>query len=217
LREKYTAPGFRLSAFHCPHCEVYAHQNWFGIGRFNLVGEIRISFEAYIEGLYASVCSRCKNYALWHGTEMIYPLSSNAPLPSTDMPKTVKEDFDEARKIVNASPRAAAALLRLALQKLMIHLGEKGKDLNDDIGSLVEKGLPAKIQKALDSVRVIGNNAVHPGEIDLKDDMHTAIALFELTNMIVDVMITQPKKVEEVYSKIPESAKEAIKKRNEHK
>jgi len=212
LKQKYTAPGFGLDAFHCPRCQAYAHQNWFNIARYK-----HRTFDRYVEGLSVSVCSRCEDYALWLGTSMIYPAFSNAPLPTEDMPKDVKEDFDEARNIVNASPRAAAALLRLTLQKLMVHLGEKGEKLDDDIGSLVRKGLPDKIQKALDSVRVIGNNAVHPGQIDLKDDSATAITLFELLNMIVDVMITQPKKVEEVYSKIPQSAKEAIKKRNEHK
>lgn len=74
--------------------------------------------------------------------------------------------------------------------------------------------MPEKIQKALDSVRVIGNNAVHPGQIDLKDDTDTAISLFKLLNMIVEIMITQPKKVDEIYGKLPTSAKEAIKKRD---
>ena len=66
----------------------------------------------------------------------------------------------------------------------------------------------------MDAVRVIGNNAVHPGEIDLKDDRETATALFELLNMIVEVMITQPKKVDQIYDKIPQGAKEAIEKRD---
>ena len=135
-------------------------------------------------------------------------------MPSEDMPEDVKEDFLEARNIVMDSPRAAAALLRLALQKLMIHLGEKGKNLNEDIANLVKKGLPQKIQKALDVVRVIGNNAVHPGEIDLRDDKETALALFELINMIVEVMITQPKQVDELFGKLPDGAKEAIERRD---
>jgi hypothetical protein len=130
------------------------------------------------------------------------------------MPTNVKEDFIEARNIVNASPRAATALLRLALQKLMVHLGESGKNINDDIANLVKKGLSPTIQKALDAVRVVGNNAVHPGELDLKDDNETAVALFGLVNLIVNARITQPKEVDELYSKIPTGAKEAIEKRD---
>jgi len=145
---------------------------------------------------------------------MLYPISSVAPLPAKDMPNDAKKDFEEARNVVGSSPRAAAALLGLALQELMIHLGEKAENLNDDIASLVKKGLPQKIQRALDGIRVIGNNAVHPGQIDLKDDKQTAITMFELMNTIVEVMITQPKQIDEIYGKLPKSAKDAIEERD---
>ena len=209
MNEKYVAPKFDADGFHCPHCGIYAHQKWYDTGRHS--GTVRYG---HIEGLTISICGRCNGYAIWLQTKMLYPIGSVAPLPTEDMPQDVKEDFSEARNVVNASPRAACALLRLALQKLMLHLGEKGKDLNDDIASLVKKGLPVRIQEALDAFRVIGNNAVHPGQIDLKEDTEMAITLFELVNMIVDVMITQPKKVSEIYAKIPESTKEAIGKRD---
>ena len=145
---------------------------------------------------------------------MIYPLSSIAPLPEDDMPEDSKNDYNEARNIVNQSPRAACALLRLSLQKLMVALGEKGDNLNTDIGNLVKKGLPEGVQQALDCVRVIGNNAVHPAELDLKDDSETAIALFELLNMIVNYMITKPKQVNALYNKLPKGAKDAIAQRD---
>jgi len=153
--------------------------------------------------------------ALWIGSSKIFPPTSDAPPPSEDMPDYVAADFSEARDIANRSPRAACALLRLAVQKLVSHLGEKGENLNDDIGRLVKKGLPEKIQKALDAVRVIGNNAVHPGELYLKDDFETANTLFSLVNMIVEVMVTQPKEVDKIFEKIPIKQKEQIKQRDE--
>ena len=171
--------------------------------QYVLQGDISVSF-----------CSRCKDYALWHGSDMTYPTFLTSPPPVQDMPTDVKKDYLEAGSVLRLSPRSAAALLRLAIQKLMIHLGENGKDLNDDVASLVKKGLPEKIQKALDSIRVVGNNAVHPGQLDIKDDQNTALALFELSNVIVDVMITKPKKIDEIYRKIPDSAREAIAKRD---
>jgi len=209
MREKYAPPGFMKDAFNCPHCGAYAHQLWYKGAK-----EDRYT-SSKVKGLSISFCERCGRYAIWVHERMVYPSFSIAPLPVEDMPENIKEDFLEARNIVNASPRAAAALLRLALQKLMIHLGEKGENLNEDIANLVKRGLPAKIQKALDAVRVIGNNAVHPGKIDLKDDVETATALFELLNMIVEVMITQPKRINEIYSKIPESTRKAIERRNQ--
>ena len=211
MAEKYEAPAFKKDGFHCPHCGVWAHQAWVEAYRRS-PGEVH-GWEQ-VEGLTFSICWKCKGYALWLNQKMIYPEASNAPLPSEDLPADVKEDFGEARNVVNASPRSAAALLRLALQKLMIELGEKGKNLDEDIGNLVEKGLPEKIQKALDVVRVIGNNAVHPGQIDLRDDAETAIVLFELLNMIVESQIAQPKRVDEIFGRLPEGAKKHIKKRD---
>jgi Domain of unknown function (DUF4145) len=82
----------------------------------------------------------------------------------------------------------------LAVQKLCAVLGESGKNINDDISSLVTKGLPVQIQEALDIVRVIGNEAVHPGQIDLNDDPATAASLFELVNLIIEERISEPKK-----------------------
>jgi len=142
---------------------------------------------------------------------MIYPLVGTVPDPNEDLPVDVKEDYIEARNIVNLSPRGAAALLRLAVQKLCIHLGEKGKNINEDIKSLVQKGLPETMQQALDSVRVIGNNAVHPGQIDLKDNLDTAYKIFGFINIICEMLISQPKKIKEFYEmKIPEDLRNEI-------
>jgi hypothetical protein len=148
-------------------------------------------------------------------SELIYPLSTGAPLANSDLPDDVKTDYEEARKILSLSPRGAAALLRLAIQKLCVHLGEKGENLNDDIAHLARtKSIPDKIVKALDVVRVIGNNAIHPGQMDLKDNTQTAGKLFELVNIIGDVTITQPKNVDQLYSSLPQPQKEAIVKRD---
>lgn len=157
-----------------------------------------------------SLCSHCKQYAFWNKDKMVYPVVSLAPLPSDDMPEEVKADYVEAASIVETSPRASSALLRLALQKLMPHLGEKGNKIDDDIGSLVKKGLSTEIQEALDVVRVIGNESVHPGELDLKDDKETAYFLFELVNIIIEDRITKLKKINTLYNKLPQSKLDGI-------
>jgi len=105
-------------------------------------------------------------------------------------------------------------MLRLALQKLCIELGEKGKNINDDIASLVKKGLDARIAKALDIVRIVGNSAVHPGEIDFTDKDETVLELFKLIDVITTAMISQPKKIEELFGKLPAGSREAVKKRD---
>ena len=97
----------------------------------------------------------------------------------------------------------------------MVHLKQDGKDLNENIGNLVAAGLDQKVQRALDLVRVIGNNAVHPGVIDLKDDKATAIKLFGLVNIIIETTITREKHINELFeTAIPDAAKAQIEKRD---
>ena len=146
---------------------------------------------------------------------MVFPTSSPAPPPNADLPSDIQDDFNEARRIVTQSPRGASALLRLCVQKLCKHLGEDGCHINSDIATLVSKGLPVKVQQALDTVRVVGNNAVHPGQIDIKDDVDTASALFHLINVICEVMISQPKEVDALcQTLIPQTQRDAIAKRD---
>ncbi len=105
-------------------------------------------------------------------------------------------------------------MLRLVMQKLMDELGQTGKNLNDDIAALVSNGLPAEVQKMLDYCRVIGNHAVHPGEIDVNDSPEIAANLFRFINLIVEDRITRAKQIEEAYAKLPEGAREQIEKRD---
>jgi hypothetical protein len=207
----YTPPEYNKTAFNCPICGAFAKQMWTQMRIINSSEQ----YNASVEDPKISVCNHCSGFSIWKNKKLICPNTGTAPLPNIDMPNDVAADYDEARNILNLSPRGAAALLRLAIQKLCIHLGGKGKDLNSDIGQLVKNGLPEKLQKALDSVRVIGNNAVHPGKIDLKDDIKTANQLFVFLNIICDNQISQHKLISQFYDNvIPESAKNAIEKRD---
>jgi len=172
------------------------------------------------------ICSTCKQPTLTReyvfseelevNSTILYPIASAAPKPSSDMPEDLIRDYEEARSVLPNSPRASAALLRLLLQKLCIHLGQPGKDLNTDIVAIVKAGnLSPKVQQALDSVRVIGNNAVHPGSIDLRDDSKLALALFGLINFIVEEMITRPREIDKLYSNLPAGQLDQIKKRDQ--
>jgi DNA-binding protein len=101
------------------------------------------------------------------------------------------------------------------LTVMMPFLGETGKDLNEDIGELVKKGLDVEIQQAMDVLRVVGNNAVHPGQIDIKDNKSIAVRLFDLLNLIVERRISTPKKIAALFDELPETARKAIKDRDE--
>jgi hypothetical protein len=98
---------------------------------------------------------------------------------------------------------------------MCVHLGQPGKDINADIKTMVQAGeMPAEVQEAADALRVIANNAVHPGEIDLRDDAETATGLFSLLNFIVDQRISQPKKRKALFNMLPEGARQAIENRD---
>jgi len=178
----------------------------------NLNDSRYVSLDA--ENLHLSKCYNCKKVAVWVHENMVFPEQRDADMPNPDMEDGILRDFEEARGIVNASPRGAAALLRLCVQKLCKQLGEKGKNIDDDIASLVQKGLSPIVQKSLDVVRMIGNEAVHPGTVDLKDDRDTAMQLFKLVNLIAEQMISVPKSIGAIYDSLPESKRKAIERRD---
>jgi hypothetical protein len=213
----YTSPSFLGTAFNCPYCSAYARMLWFKLKYY--------SNGWYTSPIHMAYCTHCTKNSYWvedpHPEDsdpasgrMLIPTGSIAPMPHPDMPEVVALDYEEARRISGESPRGAAALLRLAIQKLCVELGEKGKNINDDIGSLVEKGLPVEIRQALDIVRVIGNNAVHPGELSEDDVEDVSATLFELLNQIVEDRIARPKKLNELFQRLPPGAREAIEKRD---
>jgi hypothetical protein len=171
--------------------------------------------ELGVENLHLSRCYNCRKIAVWVNDRLVSPNYKTTAQPNVDLPDDIVRDYEEARDVVDLSPRAAAALLRLAIQKLCKHLGESGKDLNSDIKHLVAKGLDPVIQQSLDIVRVIGNESVHPGTIDLNDDRETAIRLFDLVNAIAEQMISHPKKVREMYGKLPDEKRKAIETRDD--
>lgn len=204
----YRPPSYGESAFNCPHCQAYAEQIW------SLVYRVEKTSQIDTKQFKITRCSHCNNFGMWEGIRLVYPIVSSAPPPNRDIPDDIKDDYQEARSIVSLSPRGACGLLRLAIQKLCKHLGETGKDINADIASLVEKGLPVRIQQSLDIVRVVGNEAVHPGQLDLKDDEETATQLFGLVNLIVDDRISQPKDVENLFQTLPEEKRSEIQRRD---
>ena len=189
VREKYVEPSNTIEYFNA-YEEVY-------------IGEEKVE---------VSLCAHCEAPTLWAAGNIIYPPQRTAPPANSDLPDDVKAVYDEAAAIANQSPRAGCALLRFAIELLLKELGETGS-INDCIKNLVKKGLDVRVQKSLDTVRVTGNNAVHPGEIAFDDTTNVEL-LFQLINIIANVLITQPKQIQEAYDNLPEKDKNAIKRRD---
>ncbi|MGO0999837.1 DUF4145 domain-containing protein [Lysobacter sp. CA196] len=216
-------PSYRLSAFNCPHCGAYAHMEWhYGFYRegWRPDDDIEAFHEADID---VSIGACCSEQAIWRTRkdensdwvgELIHPAKLTAAPPHPEMPPNISVDFEEARAVASASPRAAAALLRLCVQKLCVELGESGRNINDDIASLVGKGLNPQVKQMLDVVRVVGNNAVHPGQIAAGDVAAITNHLFELVNYIVEDQIARPKKIAQLHASLPASALAGIQQRD---
>ena len=205
---KYKNPVVFEGSFTCPHCGTISQQKWWSIAwdgnnyAMNSRNSLRIGY-----------CTHCGENTLWIEEKMYFPDSGNVPFPNSEMPQSVKDIYLEAASVYSKSPRGAAALLRLGIQMLCKELGETGKNINNDIATLVSKGLPEIVQQSLDIVRVTGNDAVHPGQIDT-DDSSIVNQLFNLTNVIVEYMIALPKRVSGIYTSLPTDKIEAIKQRD---
>lgn len=231
IQSQYVPPKYGEAGFNCPNCGIYSHQEWTEIIpggiKSQLSTGLRRKSPAAVsvthvndhlinnEGVI-SKCYQCYKPAYWVKGVLVYPRTSQVPPPNPDMPENVMEIYLEAREISPLSPRASAALLRLALEILLPQVGAKQDKIDKMIGQLVGEGIPKEVEKALDGVRVIGNEAVHPGTIDVEDNPDIAFALFKLLNFIVDRMITQKKDIEEIYNLIPENKLKGITNRNKN-
>lgn len=174
------------------------------------------SFYKFVpDGFAVATCSSCEEFTLWVNKEIVFPKKTTLPPPNVDLSDDIKSLYLEASSILVDSPKGSTALLRLALQKLLEQVGKSGKNINGDIKELVAGGLSPKIQQALDLLRVIGNNAVHPGQINLDDNTDVAQKLFGILNFIAEELLTKPKELEQLYADlIPAETQEHIKQRD---
>ncbi len=204
-------------AFQCPFCTGICAHNW----NYALKSKLLLPIEEVdnLRWVIQATCQGCGESSYWTKTyfeeTLLFPKqATNVPSPNSDMPENIKQIYREAALIINDSPRASAALSRLAIDLLTKEIESVGKTLNDRIGNLVKSGLPTRIQMGLDAIRVIGNNAIHPGEIDMSDNKDMALSLLKFLNIIVENQISQPKEIEEIYESLPEGTLAAIEKRD---
>jgi hypothetical protein len=145
--------------------------------------------------LCVTKCLGCARPVLWIKNEIVWPTPKGI-LPVEEMPQDAKEIFKEAQSIINLSPRAACALLRISLELLVNYAGrlespegfkEKAR-LIDRIESL---GASAHIKELLHVCRVIGNEYAHPGVINMEgsDNLEMAQILSRLINQLVEIWV----------------------------
>ena len=214
MAKTYVKPEKDQNKYTCPHCNTLSQMRCDKHHFDSDMSRTRMSELLISNELTIHRCQCCGKKILWIDDTYIYPdiVSEEA---NPDMPNSVKQLYNAAALISNKSPRAACALLRLAVDKLCLELGEIDRDINKNIGALVKRGLSRDVQQALDIVRVVGNKAVHPGQIAFDvDDYATATMLMHLLNMIVTRMISEPNEINCLYQGLPESVKKSIENRD---
>lgn len=198
--------------FTCPHCKTITQQ-YHDNHVFKEDRQEQVSGHSCYE-VYIARCTNCGGKTIWVNQDLVYP-DMKYPMLSEDAPESVANLYNEAGCIYTKSPRAACALLRLSIEKLCAELNAEGDNINQQIRFLVKHGLPERIQKKLDIVRVVGNKAVHAGFIDFNiDDAQTVLQLFDIVNDIVESTITKPKRDKELFDSLPESTLKNIEKRD---
>ena len=205
----YYPPEYEKDEFNCAHCRVFAHQAWGDILCSRLLGLCLPS-----DLLAVSKCEHCGRWSIWIEESLVYPAQIIVEDPNDDMPDEVKKLYRESAQVLSASPRAAAALLRLGLQILLGVVGGDGKNINDDIKKIVALGIEPETQRALDILRVFGNNGAHPGEIKLDEDPGLVHQMYGLMNYVTDRLITQKNQINELFEGLPEGIKDQIESRD---
>ena len=155
-----------------------------------------------VQNVSISYCLNCSQMSLWVYDQLVWPTR-----PSTELHVIPSErrECEKANQLFEASPRGAAALLRLTIEKLCNELGVSGESLKDDIPLFLRQDIDTRAQKVLDAARMIESNAVRPGS--LEDDRVTAASLSGLVNLICEKMIMEPTHLQAVYTKLREAAR----------
>ncbi|MGE8036802.1 DUF4145 domain-containing protein [Lysinibacillus sp. NPDC093692] len=217
---QFRNPKYEQPVFKCSKCNLVTSHKTSCVNESGtltpIVNELSSTldtFDKHLHQIFLSICNNCSSKSIWlrsrygHELKIFPPVStSDFPEPHSDMPDQVKKTYNEAGEIRMLSPRASAALSRLALEQLLTHLGYTDPTLYKKIESLIAHGnVDTYLAQSLEVVRNFGNSGAHAGEIQLEEDPSITNFLLELLNIIVDRLISHPKRTEKLYNSIPDN------------
>ncbi|MFF8186765.1 DUF4145 domain-containing protein [Microbacterium sp. NPDC016588] len=229
-------PG-ETTSFVCHRCDTYGFHLWSELtvsarlpnsritvglrdegGNFEVNGtEVWRAGQGDDESLWrASLCAACNESSVWRGHTLIYPRESSLPGPHSDMPSAARTLYEEARGCFPVSQRAAAALARAALEKLLREaVPDSGSKKLDELIAGLASTIRPGLWKTLTAVRVLGNDSLHGNDGDLvavllgDESVELVAPLFMAINALVEELITQPRVTDEIYTMIPVEKREA--------
>ena len=130
--------------------------------------------------LHISNCHSCNGFSLWVGGLLVFPTRIDKT------PELVEEDLEEAAAILNKFPRGATALMRVCIQKLVPLLKENGKELSDDISSLMRKGLEMEMQQAMEVLEFLRGDSAQLNSLESQADRETALRLLDSLKAVLE-------------------------------
>lgn len=177
-----------MSVFKCPYCgtalstENDLNTSYIKDGFSLTTNDIAFCSDAEFLCIDEYNCPECKNPTIivtGFGKKyktidtIILPDSLAKQFPNY-IPKQIRQDYEEAYKILKLSPKASATLSRRCLQG-MIHdfWNIKEKNLLFEITALKDKVTPAEWQ-VIDALRKLGNIGAH-----MEKDINTIIEIDE--------------------------------------
>jgi len=93
------------------------------------------------------------------------PNTFRKPTPA-EVPPDIKDDYEEACKVLPLSPKASAALSRRCLQAILQEHGYTQRDLVQQVDALLNetdptKAIPTALRQTVDVIRNFGNFSAH--------------------------------------------------------
>ena len=117
-----------------------------------------------------------------------------------------KQLFNEAKDIFDKSPKAAGALLRCVIERILRDKFQE-KHSQSLLGTIlkeknVQNELGHEIIQLCETCKLIGNDAAHSSLIIYEDESKQEVELlFELINAIAEELLSKPRKRQEMLDK----------------
>ena len=166
----------------CPHCGKAFHDSWAQQDLEMKIKETEGAYPFISWRARSTICPSFYNPTI-HLIELrhhahnqnpsllknlrVYPANTFRPPTPAETPPDIKEDYEEACRVLPTSQKASAALSRRCLQAILQREGYTQKDLAKQIDALLAepnpaKSIPTALRETVDAIRNFGNFSAHP-------------------------------------------------------
>lgn len=120
---------------------------------------------------------------------------------SDAVPLEIRKVYSEAKAISKIAPNAFAVQIRRALEFLCTEKKVKGKDLNEQIGSMAEMGMiPPVLATMTNGIRHFGNIGAHASDVEVtKGDV---VLIDDFFKAIVEYVYVAPGKIDALQKRL---------------